>query len=124
VTDERRKVDRDPRLTNIRQRLADVQRGSAAITRNNRGYAHPDEVFRARGLRDVVSMCMNVDESRRDDQAGDVNDLGGSRLREQADRRNPSVLDAYIAALPCSAGTINERAASDEDVEPGRLRPS
>ena len=58
------RVSRDPR-----QRRTDVERRAAAVPGNDRRHPHAHEVRGERTLGKLVSVCVHVDESRRDESA-------------------------------------------------------
>ena len=56
MADERREVDRCARLLDPRQRLTDVEGGTAAVARNNRRDSHSNEVLGPRLIGKIVGM--------------------------------------------------------------------
>ncbi len=69
-----------PACADLRQRVADVERGAAAVAGDDRRHAHADEVLGARRVGDVVGVRVDVDEAGRDHQPGGVDDLAASLL--------------------------------------------
>ncbi len=116
VTDERREVHRRASLLDRRQRLADVERGRAAIARDDGRDAHADEVLGARLLDEVVGVGVDVDEAWRDDEPRGVNHLARVELRERADLDDASGPDRDVSPPRGRAGAVDDLPAGNQQV--------
>jgi hypothetical protein len=117
VADERRVIHRHARLADLRERLADVDRRPAAIARDNRRHAHPDEVRRRGMIRDIVRVRVHVDEAGRDDEAAGVDALRGLRAGQVANRGDAPVANADVGDARRRARAVDHAAAGQDHVE-------
>ena len=60
---------------------------------------------------------MHVDEAGSHGQTGGFDELSRLRALEAVDRRNQPVLDPNVETRGWSTGTVDDPAATDEDVE-------
>jgi len=91
----------DAQLLDLAQVLAHRERPTAAVTADYRGHALPQVVLGGRAVHDtaelgVVSVGMQVNEARRNDQLLAVNDRVGVGVRQCPDRLDAVAPDAYI----------------------------
>ncbi len=66
-------------------------------------------------------MGVQIDEARRDDQAVGIDDFFGEARRAAANLRDLAVLDPDVAAIARDAGSVDDGAAFDLNVEIGHL---
>ena len=97
-------------------RIADREAAEAAVADDLGRDALVDRADRTRiHQQRVVGVAVDVDEPRRDGQAGGV-DLASVRL-ERADRGDAAVLHADVGDAALRARAVVDRAAADDDVE-------
>ena len=126
---KRSPVRRDPEvvpghLIGLDERRRERRRG-AAFAGDFGGDALEDLGGKAGADKDGdLRLAEHVDEARRDDLPGGVDDLCRRRTVEPSDGRDVSVLDRHVAGVPGSAGAIDDPAMTDEEIVAHRLRMS
>src|SRR5689334_10310274 len=66
-----------------------------------------------------LGLAKHVNEARRNDHAVRVNGAFGLRRAQKADGGNFAVANADVARVPGRAGTVNDVAVADDQVEGG-----
>ena len=69
----------------------------------------------------VVRVCVQIDESRGDDQAGRVDHARGVSVGKPTHRHYLISPNAHVAVKPRVAGAVDDAAAANQDVEGSRL---
>ena len=118
MADERGEVDRGARLLDLGQRFADVERRAAAVAGHDGRDAHADEVLGAGVLGQVVSVGVDVDESRCDDEVGGVDGLAPVARIDLADGGDSARGDRDVGLALRRTGAVHDSPADDDHVIP------
>ena len=98
------------------QRLANVERRSAAIASDDRRHAHPDEILGPWLFDEIVGVSVNVDEAWRDDEAGGVDNLASLGSGDRADGGDASCCDRHISPARRRAGAVHDLPPRNQQV--------
>jgi hypothetical protein len=95
--------------------LRDVQCRTTAVAGYDGRDSHADEILRSRHVGNVVSVSVDVNETRGNDEAGSV-DFNLGLTANPADGRDASLLDRHIGEEDRIAGSVSDPAMADNHV--------
>ena len=109
MTNQRRDIGRHFDLLQFFEKLAHLQHRAAAVSENQRGDAHANEIFSARLLVDFLGMRVDINETRRNHQTARFN-FFFAVSRDFPDGGDASVFDAEVREESRIPGAIRDAA--------------
>ncbi len=122
LADEHGEVRRDTHLLHLREKWPQWHRRSAVGTFDERGHALPHVVVGGRHLEDAAPRVrVDVDESRRNDEALHFHDPRRRLSNGRRDANDGVSLDGEVGHIPGAGGAVDDASTAQNQVVGGRL---
>ncbi len=120
MSDERRQIDGEWFFFYSAQEPSYIEGRTAAVSGDQRGHAHANEILRIRQTVDRFNVCVNVDETRGDDLAFGIDCSCCIGWIDSAEAGNATILNADVRPKPGIAAAVNNTPVRNQEIESRR----